>query len=154
MPTQRGRHRPLSFVLGACLIALALAALARRWLDVVEVRGGSMRPTLVPGDRLLVERWTYGRRAPRAGELVVAADPRQRTRELVKRVAAADAGLLELTGDAPAESTDSRAFGPIPSSAVRWRVVGRYWPLPRSVSRSHTSRPRPRRTPEPEQGGS
>ena len=48
-------------------------------------------------------------------------------RELVKRVAALDGGALTILGDNPA-STDSRTFGPVPASSVRWRVVFRYWP--------------------------
>ena len=34
-------------------VAIAAGAEARRWLDVVEVRGRSMAPTLLPGDRLV-----------------------------------------------------------------------------------------------------
>jgi nickel-type superoxide dismutase maturation protease len=113
--------------------ALAAGAAARRWLDAVEVRGRSMSPALVPGDRLLVEAWSFTRRPPRRGDVVLAADPRRPGRELVKRVAAVDAGTasLELRGDAAGSSTDSRVFGPVPISAVRWRVLARYWPLPR-----------------------
>ena len=78
---------------GPLFLALGVAAgmaIGRRWLDVVEVRGSSMEPTLIPGDRLLVESHTYGGRAPRHGEVVLAADPRQPERELIKRVASID----------------------------------------------------------------
>jgi type IV secretory pathway protease TraF len=51
-------------------------------------------------------------------------------RELVKRVAALQDDRLALRGDAPL-STDSRIFGPLPVSAVRWRAIVRYWPLDR-----------------------
>jgi nickel-type superoxide dismutase maturation protease len=89
-----------------------------------------MLPTLAPGDRLLVESRTLGRRPPRVGEVVLASDPRRPERELIKRVVAvsAAAGTLELRGDAPEQSTDSRAFGAVPIRGVRWRVVARYWP--------------------------
>lgn len=119
--------------------ALAAGAAARRWLDAVEVRGGSMGPTLLPGDRLLVEAWSFRRRPPRAGDVVLAPDPRQPGRELVKRVAAVDAsaGSVELHGDALEASTDSRAFGVVPIANVRWRVIGRYWPLTRPPSRAN-----------------
>jgi nickel-type superoxide dismutase maturation protease len=129
-----GLRRPLIGALLGAAAALAAGAAARRWLDAVEVRGGSMVPTLLPGDRLLVESSTFARRRPRAGELVLAPDPRQPARELVKRVAAADAatGTLELRGDAPDASTDSRAFGAVPSASVRWRVLARYWPPSRA----------------------
>jgi nickel-type superoxide dismutase maturation protease len=137
MSMERGRHRPLSsfavrgLALGASLAAVATA---RRWFDVVEVQGSSMAPTLVPGEWLLIERRTYARRPPRVGEIVLAADPREPTRELIKRVASVDgtAGNLDLRGDAPDASTDSRTFGAIPMSAVRWRVVARYWPVTKS----------------------
>jgi nickel-type superoxide dismutase maturation protease len=106
---------------------------ARRWLDVVEVRGGSMAPALLPGDRLLVESRTYAQRSPRPGEVVLAADPRDPQRELIKRVASLNAlaQTAELLGDAPAESTDSLVFGPVPLASIRWRAAFRYWPLER-----------------------
>ena len=123
----RGRGRPLAFLAGA-LAGAAAALLALRRLDAVEVAGSSMAPALHPGDRLLVESLTYALRAPRRGEVVLAPDPRAPTRELIKRVAATGAGVVELRGDHPAASTDSRTFGPIPAEALRWRVLMRYWP--------------------------
>ena len=107
---------------------------ARRWLDVVEVRGRSMAPALLPGDRLLVECRTYARRQPRPGEVVLAADPRAADRELIKRVASVDeaAQTALLLGDAPAESTDSLVFGPVPLASIRWRAAFRYWPPERA----------------------
>jgi nickel-type superoxide dismutase maturation protease len=112
---------------------MAAAAAARRWLDVVEVQGGSMAPTLLPGERLIVERRSFTRRPPRVGEIVLAVDPREPTRELIKRVAAVDAGArtVELRGDDGTASTDSRTFGSVPLTAIRWRVVARYWPARR-----------------------
>jgi len=138
MSTERGRHRPLSslvFRTAALGAGVAAVAFARRWLDVVEVQGSSMAPVLLPGEWLLVERRTYTRRRPREGEIVLAADPREPSRELIKRVAAvdADSGTLDLRGDAPEASTDSRTFGAIPVDRVRWRVIARYWPAARAA---------------------
>ena len=110
----------------APILGVAAAIAARRWLDVVEVRGRSMSPTLFPGDRLLVARLP-GRR----GDVVLAADPRDPARELIKRVASIDAGRVTLRGDNPAASTDARSFGSVADSSVRWRAVARYWPLDR-----------------------
>jgi nickel-type superoxide dismutase maturation protease len=92
-----------------------------------------MAPTLLPGEWLIVEARTYARRAPRAGEIVLVADPREPARELIKRVATVDelSGTLFLRGDAPDASTDSRTFGALPVADVRWRVIGRYWPASR-----------------------
>jgi nickel-type superoxide dismutase maturation protease len=108
------------------LVAMAAFAVARRWLDVVEVRGRSMAPTLRPGDRLLVVR------APlRPGDVVLAPDPWHPGRELIKRVSAVDARGVHLRGDNPEASTDARTFGAVPPAAVRWRALLRYWPLDR-----------------------
>jgi len=136
MSTQGGRRRPLfsSVARGVALgTGLAAAGAARRWVDVVEVQGGSMAPSLRAGDWLVIERRTYERRAPRVGEVVLAPDPRDPSRELIKRVAAVDveAGTVELRGDAPDASTDSRDFGAVPTSSVQWRAVARYWPADR-----------------------
>jgi nickel-type superoxide dismutase maturation protease len=129
---RRGR-RPLVALVGAAA-GIAAGAAASRWLDVVEVRGGSMAPSLLPGDRLLVESRSYRSRAPRPGEVVLAADPRQADRELIKRVVAIDeaVGAADLHGDAPDASTDSREFGAVPISAIRWRAALRYWPPERA----------------------
>lgn len=132
-PRQRATllRRPgrLLALLGA-VAGIGAGAAASRWLDVVEVHGGSMSPALLPGDRLLVESRTYQRRRPRPGEVVLAADPRQPGRELIKRVSAVDAelGQVELLGDTPEESTDSREFGSMPLASIRWRAALRYWP--------------------------
>jgi signal peptidase I len=122
-----GRLAVAAAVLGG---AAAILLAFRRAVDVVEVRGGSMAPALLAGDRLLVESVTYRRRRPRPGDVVLAPDPRSPQRELIKRIAAVDPATasLSLAGDAPDASTDSRAFGPVPLNDVRWRAVGRYWP--------------------------
>ena len=127
------RRRPLAAVVGIAA-GIAAGAAATRWLDVVEVRGGSMAPALLPGDRLLVESRSYLTRAPRPGEVVLAADPRRSDRELIKRVAAIDeeGAAADLRGDAPDESTDSRDFGAVPLADIRWRAAFRYWPPERA----------------------
>ena len=86
-----------------------------------------MAPTLLPGELLLVERWTFRGRSPRAGDVVLARDPREPSRELIKRVGSVAGGRVELRGDGSA-TTDSRTFGPVPVSDLEWRVALRYWP--------------------------
>lgn len=120
----RGRLGRASALAALTLIGIIGLRLARRSFDVVEVRGRSMVPTLLPGDRLLVARTT----APRPGQIVLAADPRDARRELVKRVVRIDADGVELRGDEPTASTDARTFGRVPLTSVRWRAVLRYWP--------------------------
>lgn len=121
------------------LAGVVLAQLARARLDVVEVRGRSMAPTLVPGDRLIVVR---GR--PRPGRIVLASDPRDPRRELVKRVARVGGGDVWLSGDNPSRSTDARTFGSVSADAIRWTAVARYWPPDRvGVLRSTRVSPPP-----------
>ena len=88
------------------------------------VRGDSMRPTLRPGDRLLVR---YGA-AVRPGALVVAtlADG---TRVVKRAVERRDAGWW-LLGDNPA-GVDSRHRGAVPEDDVHAVVRARLWPRPR-----------------------
>ncbi len=87
----------------------------------VVVENHSMLPTLVPGERLTaVRKW----RRVRVGDVVVVRDPRERERWIIKRCVARRRGLLDLRGDNPAVSSDSRDFGPVPARAVPYLVVG------------------------------
>jgi len=94
----------------------------------VVVSGDSMEPTLRDGDRVVVRRLG---RAPRPGEVVLVPDPRAPERNLVKRIAAVRPEGLELAGDQPDRSTDSRQFGPVDPRSVEGRVFFRYAPLRR-----------------------
>ena len=119
---------------GSSLVALAVA-LALCLFQRVTVVGDSMAPGLQPGDRLLVRKASRRRRrvpALRAGDIVVANDPRQPARALVKRVAAAEGSLVWLVGDNPGHSTDSRDFGPVPLDSVLGRAIYRYSPPARA----------------------
>jgi signal peptidase I len=108
--------------------------LLRSWRQRVAVAGHSMAPTLRDGDWLLVDPDAYERLSPRAGDLVVAADPRMADRLLVKRVAGIDPdGRLTLAGDHPAHGgSDPVELPPIAGSALRGRPWFRYWPLHRA----------------------
>jgi nickel-type superoxide dismutase maturation protease len=85
-----------------------------------------MAPTLAPGDRLVVLR----RRKVRQGDVVALPDPRLPERILVKRVVTADGRKVTVVGDNPAESTDSRHFGPVDQRSLTGVVVYRYHPRP------------------------
>jgi len=107
-----------------------LRRLTRSWRARVAVEGGSMRPTLEPGDWLLVDPGAYRDTPPAVGDLVLVPDPREPSRLLVKRVAEVhDEGReLYVRGDAAAASTDSRTFGSVRTSGVEGRPWFRYWP--------------------------
>ncbi|MHB8352265.1 MAG: S26 family signal peptidase [Thermoplasmata archaeon] len=101
----------------------------------VVVQEGSMAPSLLPGDRLLVDRGAYAHAAPAEGEIVLVSDPERPGRLLVKRVGAAPgplpAGMVWLRGDRADRSRDSRQFGPVPLSGLLGRVWFRYAPRDR-----------------------
>ena len=126
--------------LAGLILAIVALAVARRHLDAVEVRGRSMAPTLLPGDRLLVLR-----ARPRVGDVVLAPDPRSPTRELVKRVASIGPEGVALRGDNAAASTDAT----VPPPTVRWRAIFRYWP----PSRATATLDGPKRLAPVDQGG-
>ncbi len=88
-----------------------------------RVEDDSMRPTLEPGDYVVVNRWAYRFRKPAKGDLVVVRDPARWDRFLVKRIFDAHPTRIELVGDNEGRSRDSRTFGPIAFEAV----VGKVW---------------------------
>ena len=96
-----------------------------------EIAGESMLPTLRPGDWVIVDQRAWADHEPREGEIVLARDPRQPERALVKRIRAREpAGDLWLLGDNSRRSTDSRTLGAFPPEALLGRVRWRYWPPP------------------------
>ena len=83
-----------------------------------------MQPTLEPGERVLVKR--LGRKpAPSLGSLVVTWHPQRMELRLIKRLSRVDRTGLWLLGDNPAESTDSRQLGAVPTNLLIGEVVGR-----------------------------
>jgi nickel-type superoxide dismutase maturation protease len=102
------------------------------------VRGLSMSPALLPGERLLFDRLAYARGRPRRGDAVLLAHPERPGLRLVKRLTALPgdtvaAGTLGpgqywVTGDNADASTDSRKFGPVRRDHLLGRAWVRYWP--------------------------
>ena len=83
-----------------------------------------MQPTLEPGDRVLVRRLRR-KPAPSLGSVVVTWHPQQRKLRLIKRLKSVEEMGLWLLGDNPAESTDSRQLGAVPTNLLIGEVVGR-----------------------------
>jgi len=96
-------------LLTTALAALAVAALLRgSVVEAFSVPGGSMVPTLRPGDLVFVSRLAYGVRlpftrvavlplpGPQRGDVVVFSDPRRPGQHLVKRVVGVAGDVVEL----------------------------------------------------------
>ena len=83
-----------------------------------------MAPTLAAGDRVLIVPC----RRLRIGHVVALRDPRLPGRVVVKRIVSVTHRDVEVAGDNPGRSTDSRTFGPVPKSLVVGRVRYRYGP--------------------------
>lgn len=130
--------RPLTIALGLAGAGWWL----QRGLHHVVVSGGSMLPTLAPGDRLVLVRTTA---RPRPGQLALAPDPRQPSRLLLKRIHHVAGRMVEVRGDNPRASTDSRQFGPVPAADVVAGAAWRYAPPGRAgwvrVPRAQAGRP-------------
>ena len=123
-------------VLGAAGLGILLVLRARPFR--VEVAGGSMEPTLHPGDYLVATKASV----IRPGALVVVARPGGRSLEVVKRVVGVPGDRCEgrllqsaeywVVGDRPDQSTDSRLFGPVRKADIKGIVRLRYWPSSRA----------------------
>ena len=100
-------------------------------LGRVVVAGDSMRPTLQPGDWLLV-------RSParlRPGTVVVARRPDRSDLNVVKRLGYRTPQGWWLVGDNAEASDDSRVFGAVPPELVTGEVLMRYGPPSRGIGR-------------------
>ncbi|KYF74825.1 signal peptidase I [Sorangium cellulosum] len=155
---------PLARSLLKVVAALVILTMGRSTLaDQYHVPTGSMWPTIAPGDRILVDKVAYGlrvplvegyvleRSGPRAGDVVLFADPRGGSTLLVKRVIALPgqtvmlrAGVLYVDGAAQpieqlgdgtrvehlgrvthaAGEPDFAAFGPVVVPADHLFVMG------------------------------
>lgn len=89
---------------------------------IFKVEGESMLPDFHPGDFIVVNRWAYVFRNPKVEDVVVAKDPRNSKRIMIKKVLRVEKEELFLKGDNEERSTDSRTFGLIPKDKVVGKV--------------------------------
>ena len=138
-------------VLGLLAIAYALL------FHVSVVRGSSMTPGIVDGDRILVDHLSYVLGDVRRGDVAVLRCPVDPNLDYIKRVIAVpgdrvriEGGVVWVNGAPVAEpyvvapehffvlgdnrehSADSREFGQVPRKLLRGRVDLRVWPPERA----------------------
>lgn len=88
-PPQKRRLRQLAELGDTVLKALALFIIIYHWFfQISVVKGDSMSPLFSSGDRLIIEKVTYGFQAVKPGDLVVFWYPRDISKEYLKRVIA------------------------------------------------------------------
>jgi len=115
--------RRLGLPLGAALLFLGFGLIYGRRLMRVAVSGHSMEPSLRDGDWLVVDR----RARLGVGDVIVATDPRENSRVIIKRVVALGTDqTLQLGSDHPAHAGEQ--IGPVNPKEVLGRAWLRYWP--------------------------
>lgn len=85
-----------------------------------RVEGNSMLPTLKDGDIVLIKPGgNYS-----VGNIVLANHPYKQSTKILKRITAiSKEGLIEISGDNPSESSDSRIFGNIHDREIIGKMV-------------------------------
>ncbi|MBI3087655.1 MAG: signal peptidase I [Candidatus Omnitrophica bacterium] len=85
--------------LESILWAAALALLIRTFIVApFKIPSGSMRPTLLEGDRILVNKFLYRFREPQHGEVIVFRFPENPKRPFIKRLIAVGGDRVEIRG--------------------------------------------------------
>lgn len=137
-----GRLRSSASAVGLLLGAAVVAVGVRR--SLVRVQGLSMRPTLKEGDLVVTVplppvaddgpatglAWRVRERMLQPGTLVVLSEPNDRDHLIIKRATHVTPDGVDVIGDDPGWSIDSRTFGTVPHRDVR-RVALSRLPLPR-----------------------
>ena len=77
--------------------AIALALIIRTFVMApFKIPSGSMHPTLIEGDRILVNKFIYHFRPPRRGDIVVFRYPEDQKRPFIKRLVGLGGDAVEL----------------------------------------------------------
>lgn len=83
--------------LESILWAAALALVIRTFIIApFKIPSGSMRPTLIEGDRILVNKFLYRFHEPRRGDIIVFRFPENPKRPFIKRLIAAGEDEVEI----------------------------------------------------------
>lgn len=79
------------------VIAIILALLIRGFVvQAFKIPSGSMRPTLIEGDRILVNRFIYRFREPQRGDVIVFRFPNNLKKDFIKRLVAMGGESVEV----------------------------------------------------------
>ncbi|NCO65577.1 signal peptidase I [Candidatus Aquicultor secundus] len=96
----RGKDSFVSFLkeLPVLVITAVIIAFVIKWLVVQPfyIPSGSMEPTLVPGDRVLVSKFIYRFVQPKPGDIIVFIAPNGDGRDFIKRIVATGGDTVEV----------------------------------------------------------
>ncbi|WPD23270.1 MAG: signal peptidase I [Candidatus Electrothrix scaldis] len=84
------------FLANIVLQSLAGALVKEHFIKAYKIPAGSMLPTLLVGDHLLVNRFIYKQRQPERGDIVVFEYPRDPSLDYIKRIVAVAGDVVEL----------------------------------------------------------
>jgi signal peptidase I len=100
---RRPRWKRALLILAALLLVLVLNPVEHvgryvreNVVQAFEMMQYSMEPTLIPGDRVLVDKRIHGRSGPRRGDILVFRYPRDPTRMYIKRVVGLPGDRVEI----------------------------------------------------------
>jgi signal peptidase I len=94
----RGKRQTKVLVCAALWSVIFYLFISHFVLMAVEIKGTSMSPTLLDGDRYILFRCPYLWRAPRVGEIVVIKDPQDQDLS-IKRIVGLPNDLIEIRKD-------------------------------------------------------
>jgi signal peptidase I len=128
-PENKPSHRRWREYRSLALFIVLMLGFRSSWADWVQVPTGSMNPTILEGDRLLVNKHVFGLRVPlslvhltagedpRRGDIVVFDSPRDGT-SLVKRVVAVPGDTLAMDGERLIVNGQAATYAPGDAAAV------------------------------------
>lgn len=80
------------------VVAVILALIIRTFvIQAFKIPTGSMRPTLMEGDRILVNKFIYKFRVPKRGEVIVFKSPEDKKKDFIKRLAGLPGENIEIS---------------------------------------------------------
>jgi len=133
MQKQRLNSRWLFLTIG--ILVLLVVGLRLFVIQPYLIPSSSMEPTLMPGDRIIVNRLAYTTNAPARGDVVVFAYPKDPKRTFVKRVIALEGETVELKDNQVfingglykepyLKPGDYPPYGPVTVPKGQWLVLG------------------------------
>ena len=79
------------------IIAVILALIIRTFIvQAFKIPTGSMRPTLIEGDRILVNKFIYKFKAPERGDVIVFVSPEDKKKDFIKRLVGLSGEKVEI----------------------------------------------------------